>query len=62
MNHFPFILGSYAVFVVLLLIDALSPWFARRTLVRELAQRLKRENRRAAQSPTDPESSSTTSP
>ncbi len=61
MNHFPFIFGSYAVFAVLLLIDALSPWLARRTLVRELGQRLKRENRRATQSLPDPEPPSTTS-
>lgn len=46
MNHTPFIAISYAVFALLLLVDGLGPWLARRTLVRELGQRLKREQNR----------------
>lgn len=46
MNHTPFIVISYAVFALFLLIDALSPWVARDTLVQELRQRLKREQKR----------------
>lgn len=62
MNHFPFIFASYAVFVVLLLIDGLSPWLARRALVRELGLRLKREQRRTGSPQQDPETSSTKLP
>ncbi|AVP97075.1 heme exporter protein CcmD [Ahniella affigens] len=53
MNHTPFIAISYAVFALFLLIDGLAPWLARRTLVRELGQRLKREQKRQQQPAPD---------
>lgn len=48
MDHAPFIIASYAVFFVLLAIDAATPFFARRRLLARLRARLQRQQRREA--------------
>jgi heme exporter protein D len=49
-----YVWSAYAVFVVVLLIDALTPLWQRRSTLRELAARLKREAARNASSGTRP--------
>jgi heme exporter protein CcmD len=48
MDHAPFIIASYAVFFVLLAIDAATPFIARRRLLARLRARLQRQQRREA--------------
>jgi len=48
MDHTPFIVASYVVFVVVLAIDAATPFIARRRLVARLQARLQRQLRREA--------------
>ena len=49
MSHTPFIVAAYAVFFVVLAIDALTPVLARRRLVQRLRGRLARQRRRNAE-------------
>lgn len=42
----PFVIGAYAAFFLVLLLDALQPWLASRRLRRELRARLARAGRR----------------
>jgi heme exporter protein CcmD len=46
-SHTPFIVASYIVFFVVVLADALYPWFARRRLRRDLNTRWRRERVRS---------------
>ena len=46
MNHWPFIIACYAVFVVFLLADAALPQWRQRRLLKSIAQRTKRLRRR----------------
>lgn len=44
--HWPFVVGAYAAFFLLLAVDALQPWLTSRRLRRELAAREAREQQR----------------
>lgn len=44
--HWPFVVGAYAAFFLLLAVDALQPWLSSRRLRRELAAREAREQQR----------------
>jgi heme exporter protein CcmD len=46
MNHWPFIITSYAVFALFLLLDALLPQLRQRRLMKSLAQRSQRQRNR----------------
>ncbi|MDW8479770.1 MAG: heme exporter protein CcmD [Xanthomonadales bacterium] len=46
MPQLPFVIGAYAAFFLVLLLDALQPWLASRRLRRELRARLARAGRR----------------
>ena len=48
MDHTPFIGAAYAVFFIVLLVDALAPVLARHRLVKRLRSRFVREQRRQA--------------
>ena len=48
MDHAPFIIASYAVFLLLLAIAAATPVLARRRLLARLRPRLQRQQRREA--------------
>ena len=46
MNHAPFIVAAYAVFLLVLAADAIVPWLARRRILARLQSRVRREERR----------------
>lgn len=46
MNHWPFIVASYAVFALFLLLDALLPQLRKRRLLKSMAQRNRRQRGR----------------
>ncbi|MDZ4811721.1 MAG: heme exporter protein CcmD [Pseudomonadota bacterium] len=48
MNHWPFIVTSYAVFALFLLIDALLPQLRKRRLMKSMAQRNRRQQNRTS--------------
>ncbi len=49
MNHWPFIIASYAAFALFLLQDVVLPMLHRKKLLRTLAQRERREKTRSTQ-------------
>lgn len=46
MNHWPFIIASYAVFALFLLLDAVLPQLRQRRLLKSLTQRSRRQRHR----------------
>lgn len=46
MNHTPFIIASYMAFTLFLLLDALLPLLHKRQVLRTLANRARREEKR----------------
>ncbi len=46
MNHWPFIVTSYAVFALFLLLDAVLPQLRKHRLLKSLAQRSRRQRNR----------------
>ena len=46
MNHWPFIVASYAVFALFLILDAVLPQLRQRRLLKSMAQRSRRQRKR----------------
>lgn len=44
-GHGPYVWASYAITFVVLLLNVVQPWLARRQLIKEQARRLRREVR-----------------